>query len=704
MRASASARGRPPLPSRATLARPSVSSTTTARVAAAADRDGEFAGRIERARERRAAAARQSGEPALGAHQRARRRQQQLGGRGRESRAPRRCRDARSSRPAAARRRPSPRRAGAAPTSPTRRRRRSSSSARAAGSGRRGSRRRGCGPAPAATPVAASSRPRMRCHGAAARSVSMRSSRAPPRGRPRRTPAGPAAAPAARTAPAPARRAARRPLRRAPRTRRVEQARRDRGGGASSTTRRADGSPPGRRRRRRASGSPDVARVGVLLGVAARRRARSRRRSGSLASAGVRRFGRRRVGVVRRAAGEAWRPCASTSRAAIAASLGVDRVAPGERRERRAPRGPRSSGVAQRLDAERDAPRRTAPRRSRRRRATCAGAARGGDRPRATRRRRHAPQSRGSSRCAGRRGTRAARQRRASRLVVVASRRARSTREAAAVAPTPSARSRRRRCRAPPRCAPRSTGRSARPSTAARCRRRPARAARGWSTGAAGSQRRGEIEPAEQPTVVDMQRHGAPSARRRQQRAQRGEPRVAHRTGARLHDDAAEAAPDRSRCSGGEPRVERDWRIGSAASATPAADRGARRDPAQRRPVTSAVVAIRPANTSATARSTRTVEPASSSGLRRSRWRSAGAATRRRCDVVDARVAVERGERARRAHQRQFAAQAIGAELHAQPRRRARAPRRRPRPRRAACARRDDAPTQCARRPSASAR
>lgn len=64
-------------------------------------------------------------------------------------------------------------------------------------------------------------------------------------------------------------------------------------------------------------------------------------------------------------------------------------------------------------------------------------------------------------------------------------------------------------------------------------------------------------------------------------------------------------------------------------------------------------------------RSTRTVEPESSSGLRRKRWRRAGAAMRRRCGTPTA-LAPSRAASARGAHQRQVTAQAVGAQRHAQ--------------------------------------
>ena len=116
---------RPPLPSRATLARPSVSRI---RIGVSPLR------RIGSASARAASIPAASGVPpppgkpgeaALGAHQRAGRRQQQLGAPCRERRAAPRGRGGRSSRPAATRRRPSPRPAGSGPPSRRRRRRRS---------------------------------------------------------------------------------------------------------------------------------------------------------------------------------------------------------------------------------------------------------------------------------------------------------------------------------------------------------------------------------------------------------------------------------------------------------------------------------------------------------------------------------------------------------------------------------------------------
>ena len=71
-------------------------------------------------------------------------------------------------------------------------------------------------------------------------------------------------------------------------------------------------------------------------------------------------------------------------------------------------------------------------------------------------------------------------------------------------------------------------------------------------------------------------------------------------------------------------------------------------------------------NTSCIARSTRAPASVSSSGSRRSRWRSAGLARALQVRVGHRAVAVQRGQRARGAHQRQLAAQAVGAERHAQ--------------------------------------
>ena len=109
---------RPPLPSRATLARPSVSRT---RIGVSPLR------RIASASARAASSPAASGVPpppgkpgeaALGAHQRAGRRQQQFGAACRERPAAPRGRGGRSSRPAAARRRPSPRPAGCSAAEP----------------------------------------------------------------------------------------------------------------------------------------------------------------------------------------------------------------------------------------------------------------------------------------------------------------------------------------------------------------------------------------------------------------------------------------------------------------------------------------------------------------------------------------------------------------------------------------------------------
>ncbi len=75
-------------------------------------------------------------------------------------------------------------------------------------------------------------------------------------------------------------------------------------------------------------------------------------------------------------------------------------------------------------------------------------------------------------------------------------------------------------------------------------------------------------------------------------------------------------------------------------------------------------------STSATARSIRAVEPVSSSGSRRSRWRSAEGATS--ITSADRRrpASLQRGQRPRRPDQRQLAPQPVGAQRRAQPRRR----------------------------------
>ncbi len=71
-------------------------------------------------------------------------------------------------------------------------------------------------------------------------------------------------------------------------------------------------------------------------------------------------------------------------------------------------------------------------------------------------------------------------------------------------------------------------------------------------------------------------------------------------------------------------------------------------------------------STSATARSTRLTELASSSGSRRSRWLMASGATRRRLGAVRLRGALVGGQRACGAQQRQFSPQPVDAQGHAE--------------------------------------
>ena len=114
--------------------------------------------------------------------------------------------------------------------------------------------------------------------------------------------------------------------------------------------------------------------------------------------------------------------------------------------------------------------------------------------------------------------------------------------------------------------------------------------------GAPGPQRRIEIEPAQQAAVSDVQRHMFQRLRLRQGTAQQRQPSLAHRTRARAQQHAGAERIDREQLRG-------NGRVGPCRVH---------------------------AKTSAMARSTRTVEPASSSGLRRRRWRKAGGAMRRR--------------------------------------------------------------------------
>ena len=159
----------------------------------------------------------------------------------------------------------------------------------------------------------------------------------------------------------------------------------------------------------------------------------------------------------------------------------------------------------------------------------------------------------------------------------------------------------------------------------------------------AGPQRRSQIEPADQPVVGDRQWQFSERRRCREagSRQMRDQP-VARRSGA---DRAAEVRPRppdrRQRC----------------------------RRPMPRRSRCHALARGHAPNNSATARSTRTVEPASSSGSRRSRCRRADGATRRRCSSVTSSASFEARKRTRRTDEREFAAQSVGAEPHAEPRR-----------------------------------
>ncbi len=72
-------------------------------------------------------------------------------------------------------------------------------------------------------------------------------------------------------------------------------------------------------------------------------------------------------------------------------------------------------------------------------------------------------------------------------------------------------------------------------------------------------------------------------------------------------------------------------------------------------------------STSSTALATRAVEPDSSSGLRRRRWRKADGATCRRCSIPHGLGPLIGGQRPSGAHQSQLAAQAVGAQGEAEP-------------------------------------
>ena len=137
-------------------------------------------------------------------------------------------------------------------------------------------------------------------------------------------------------------------------------------------------------------------------------------------------------------------------------------------------------------------------------------------------------------------------------------------------------------------------------------------------------------------------------------------------------DPGVARGPGRSNSAPPRPcRIDRQQRAACQASSgsrrpRPAAPVRRSDPPLSLRPDT-----VQAPKVSATARSMRTPEPVSSSGLRRSRWRSAAGATRRN-SASPTTAWPSNAASARAAHQREFAAQPVRTERDAQPRRGAR--------------------------------
>ncbi len=128
-------------------------------------------------------------------------------------------------------------------------------------------------------------------------------------------------------------------------------------------------------------------------------------------------------------------------------------------------------------------------------------------------------------------------------------------------------------------------------------------------------QRGGQIEPAQQAAVGDVGGHAAHGALA-QQALRQGQPPIAHRTGTGMHRHTAQAHRIDGEQRGAALRVAPARSLRVAAGLVGVAH--GRHRPTQAAP-----------NSSPSARSTRDDEPASSSTLRRSRWRNAEGATRR---------------------------------------------------------------------------
>ena len=137
-----------------------------------------------------------------------------------------------------------------------------------------------------------------------------------------------------------------------------------------------------------------------------------------------------------------------------------------------------------------------------------------------------------------------------------------------------------------------------------------------------------QVETAEQAIVGDGNGRAAHGRVGRKQIKQRAQEVFAGRSGGAAHQDAAEP------CG-----IDREQGCGARQVHSP--------------------------NRLASARWTRTPESTSSSTLRRSRWRSANGATRRRCLSATALSPSSAAAARARADQREFAAQAVGADGHA---------------------------------------